>query len=79
MLLIKLDNAMEKGIVRGVDIGFESGKIEILNDTALSLFKNDISIIFKQSQSFGEGIENMLNLFNLSDTAFGKYITNLLF
>lgn len=44
MLLTKIDNAMEKGIARGIDIGFESGKMETLNDTALSLLKNDIPI-----------------------------------
>lgn len=55
MLLTKLDNAMEKGIARGIDIGFESGKIETLNDTALSLLKNDIPInIIKDVTGYSE-------------------------
>lgn len=51
MYLSKYDEAMEKGI----NIGFENGKIEVLNDTTLSLLKNNVPInIIKEATGYSE-------------------------
>ena len=53
------DDGMEKGInmgfQNGVDVGYETGKSETLNDTAISLLKNNVSInVIKDVTGYSE-------------------------
>ena len=50
-----LDKAINMGFQNGVDVGYETGKSETLNDTAISLLKNNVSInVIKDVTGYSE-------------------------